>query len=161
MKHQTDTPGKHKATQTWFYILLPFVILLVLVGFRTRIAEFGSRQMHRLQDKTEAQLLADSIKIWFDYTRNDSTYQYTFLEFGAKGCISCKKMEQVMEDIKEKYPHTINVRFMNVTQTSSQKLTQHFGISTIPTQVILDRNGKEIFRHSGYISSEELEKQFK
>ena len=161
MKQQTDTPGKHKATQTWFYILLPFVILLALIGFHTQIAEFGSRQMHRFQDKTEAQLLADSIKIWFDYTKNDSTYQYTFLEFGAKGCVSCKKMEQVMKDIKDKYPRKVNVRFLNVSQAESQKLTQHFGISTIPTQVILDRHGKETFRHSGYISSEDLEKQFK
>jgi len=161
MKQQPHTPGNRKTTQTWFYILLPFAILLALIGFRSQIAELGSLQMQRFQDKTEAQLLADSIKTWFDYTKNDSTYRYTFLEFGNKGCISCKKMEQVMEEIKDKYPRKVNVRFINVTRPESQKLTQYFGISTIPTQVILDKHGKEIFRHSGYIPAEELEKQFK
>jgi thioredoxin 1 len=31
---------------------------------------------------------------------------------------------------------------------------------SIPAQVLLDKNGKEFFRHAGYYSSEDLIKEF-
>lgn len=34
------------------------------------------------------------------------------------------------------------------------------GVGTIPTQILLDKHGKEFFRHSGYYSASELEKEF-
>ena len=36
----------------------------------------------------------------------------------------------------------------------------YFGIAGIPTQVLLDVSGKEIFRHTGYFPAAELEKEF-
>lgn len=35
---------------------------------------------------------------------------------------------------------------------------KYFGVAAIPTQVLLDKEGKEFFRHSGYYSTEELDK---
>jgi thioredoxin 1 len=36
---------------------------------------------------------------------------------------------------------------------------KYFGVATIPTQVLLNRNGKEFYRHSGYITPEEIVKE--
>jgi thioredoxin 1 len=35
-------------------------------------------------------------------------------------------------------------------------MMKYFGIALIPTQVLLDKNGEEFFRHAGYFSAVEL-----
>lgn len=64
-----------------------------------------------------------------------------------------------MEEMQSKYPGRVNVVFMNILKPESQNLMKLYGIVAIPTQVILDKNGKEFFRHTGYISTQELSKQ--
>ena len=83
----------------------------------------------------------------------------TFLEFGAKGCSACKRMETVMSEIRAKYPNRVNVVFLNVMLPENQRLMKYFGVAAIPTQVLLNKEGREFFRHTGYYSTEELNKQ--
>ena len=100
--------------------------------------------------------LVDSL---YNYSTNGLNYKISFLEFGSKGCSACKRMESVMEEIGSKYSTQLNVVFLNVSKPESQNLMKLYGIAVIPTQIILDRKGKEFFRHSGYISTDELEKE--
>jgi hypothetical protein len=44
--------------------------------------------------------------------KNGIKYQVTFLEFGAKGCSACKRMESVMSKIRTKYSNRVNVVFV-------------------------------------------------
>ena len=64
-----------------------------------------------------------------------------------------------MEDIKEQYPSKVNVVFHNITKEESKEYTIYFNIVAIPTQVLLDNNGEEFFRHTGFISTEALLKE--
>jgi thioredoxin 1 len=96
----------------------------------------------------------------YNYENNQAGYAITFLEFGATGCISCRKMERVMREVKESYPHKVNVRFINVMLPDNQDMMKYFGIAAIPTQVLLDSSGKEAFRHTGIFSTEDLENEF-
>ena len=54
-----------------------------------------------------------------------------------------------------------NVVFPNILKPENQNLTKLFGIADIPTQVLLDKNGKEFFRHTGFYSTEDLEQKWK
>lgn len=106
--------------------------------------------------------IADSIRIYFSYPLSDGTkYDYTFLEFGAVGCAPCKKMEKEMETIRKDFTGKVNVRFINLSKKWNNDWADYFEIQTIPTQVILDSHGKEIYRHIGYIPADELKKVFK
>lgn len=106
--------------------------------------------------------IADSIRIYFSYPLSDGTkYDYTFLEFGAVGCAPCKKMEKEMETIRKDFAGKVNVRFINLSKKWNKDWADYFKIQTIPTQVILDSQGKEIYRHVGYIPADELKKVFK
>lgn len=96
----------------------------------------------------------------FNYRKNGQGYQVTFLEFGAN-CPACKRMESVMEEIRTKYLQKVNVVFLNVLKPENQILMKYFGMATIPAQVLLDKEGKEIFRHSGYYSVDELSRELK
>lgn len=112
-------------------------------------------------DKT-ALNIKDSITILYNYAiRQDVTFKYTFLEFGSVGCAPCKQMEKEMETIRKKYAGMVNVRFLNLTLKWSKDWAEYFNIQSIPTQVILDNSGNEIYRHTGYIPASELEKAFK
>lgn len=92
----------------------------------------------------------------FNYTKNNLDHQFTFLEFGSTSCSSCKKMEKVMQMVKDDYPEKVNVVFYNVNLEENFKMAEHFGIRMIPVQVLLDKSGKECFRHVGYFSFNEL-----
>lgn len=100
--------------------------------------------------------LVDSL---YNYSNNGAEFEITFLEFGSTGCPACKRMESVMEDIATKYPHRVNVVFLNILIPENQLLMKYYGIAVIPTQILLDKNGKEFFRHSGFISTGELEQK--
>ena len=66
----------------------------------------------------------------------------------------------LMEEIRTKYTQTVNVIFLNIVKHKNQVLMKYFGVAAIPTQVLLDKDGIEFFRHTGYYSVEELENKF-
>jgi thioredoxin 1 len=100
--------------------------------------------------------LVDSL---YNYSFNELKYEITFLEFGSKGCSACKRMETVMEEIRSQYPKKVNVVFYDILLPKNQKLMKYFGIAAIPTQVLLNKNGEEFFRHTGFYSQDELSRK--
>jgi thioredoxin 1 len=65
-------------------------------------------------------------------------------------------MEIVMEEISKKYKGVVNPVFYNVTQKQNDAMATYFSIDIIPTQVLLDVNGLEFFRHIGYYPTDSL-----
>ncbi len=96
----------------------------------------------------------------YNYRNSKEHYQITFLEFGATGCSACRKMEKVMEEVRSKYPSEIKVQFLDVLLPANQDMMKYFGVAAIPTQVLLDVSGKEVFRHTGYFSFNDLVNEF-
>lgn len=87
-----------------------------------------------------------------------SKYQVTFMELGADRCIPCKKMQPIMREIEQEYAGKVKVVFYDVWTPEGKPYGEKFGIRVIPTQVFLDKDGKEYFRHEGYFPKEELVK---
>lgn len=82
----------------------------------------------------------------------------TFLEFGSKTCIPCKQMVPVLKSIEENYPKSVKVTFYDVRKPQNKDISIKYKIKTIPTQVFLDANGKEFFRHQGFFPEEKIVK---
>ncbi len=85
----------------------------------------------------------------------------TFIELGSVNCIPCKKMQPVMKAIEQKYGDKVKVLFYDVWTEEQKPYGKKYGIRLIPTQVFLDENGKEFFRHEGFYPEEEIHKIFK
>ncbi len=85
----------------------------------------------------------------------------TFVELGSVNCIPCKQMQPVMKAIEEKYGEQVKVVFYDVWKDDQKKYAQQYGIKLIPTQVFLDENGKEFFRHEGFYPETEIDKLLK
>jgi len=90
-------------------------------------------------------------------TENKSVkYKVTFVELGSVRCIPCQQMQPIMKSVEEKYGSQVKVVFHDVWTEAGAPYAQKYGIQAIPTQVFLDENGQEYFRHVGFFPEEEL-----
>lgn len=81
----------------------------------------------------------------------------TMVEFGATGCVPCDMMQPILDKLQKDYPEKLNVVFIHVGE--EQILASRFGIRAIPVQVFYDAQGKEVFRHTGFLPETEVTKQ--
>jgi thioredoxin 1 len=86
------------------------------------------------------------------------TYLVTFVELGSLRCIPCKLMQPIMKDIEKDYAGQVKVVFHDVWTPEGEPFGQTYKIRVIPTQVFLDKEGKEYFRHEGFFPKEDLVK---
>lgn len=78
----------------------------------------------------------------------------TFVELGSVNCIPCKQMKPVMAEIEQEYGDKIAVIFHDVNK--DRQMASKYKIKLIPTQVFLDKNGKEFYRHEGFYPAAEI-----
>jgi len=147
--------------------ILPWVVIVIFAAvfvfafalkdtMNSTISEMMKAQASpELTSSGEA--LVDSL---YNHSKSGAVFEITFLEFGSTGCSACKRMESVLEEVRTKYPNRVNVVFMNIMKPESQVFMKYYGIAVIPAQVLLNKEGREFFRHSGYISTDKLEKEF-
>lgn len=96
-----------------------------------------------------------------DKQKNATKYKVTFIELGSVRCIPCQKMQSVMKSVEKKYGSQVKVVFHDVWTPEGKPFGKQYGIEAIPTQVLLDENGKEFSRHVGFFPEEELVKVLK
>jgi thioredoxin 1 len=76
------------------------------------------------------------------------------LELGSEGCVPCEQMKPVMEKLRTNYKGKLEVIFVDVRE--DRESSRKFRVFAIPTQVFLDREGKEFHRHMGFYGYEEI-----
>ncbi|MGL4370885.1 MAG: thioredoxin family protein [Spirochaetota bacterium] len=85
----------------------------------------------------------------------------TFVELGSVNCVPCRMMQPVIEKVKKTYPGQVKVLFYDVWTEGGQSAGAKYNVQSIPTQVFLDKSGKEYFRHVGFFPFEEIDKVLK
>lgn len=83
----------------------------------------------------------------------------TMVDLGAKKCIPCKMMAPILVNLEKEYAGRAAVVFLDVWE--DPKPAHRFGIRGIPTQIFFDKEGKEVFRHLGFLSEEEIVRRLK
>ena len=144
------------------FLLLALFVILLIVGFLSRntLNNFISQKMKE-QSGTENKLVLEKlIDSKYNYTKNNQNYDFTLIEFGSTGCTICKQMEPVLEEIRKTEKPKVNVVFLNIMHPENLSMMKYFGISAVPMQILLDKSGKEFYRHYGFISAEELIRKF-
>ena len=95
-----------------------------------------------------------------DKTNSDGIL-VTFIEIGAAKCIPCRAMQPIMKEVAQEYKGQVKVVFHDVWTPQGKVDGMKYNIRVIPTQVFIDKNGKEYYRHEGYFPKEELVKVLK
>lgn len=74
-------------------------------------------------------------------------------DFHTLWCMPCRKISPIIDELKEEYVSSAQV--LRIDMDNSELLAESFEIKAVPT-LILFKDSKEIWRHTGLISKEEL-----
>jgi thioredoxin 1 len=83
----------------------------------------------------------------------------TMVDLGAGTCIPCKMMAPILEKLEKEYAGRAAIVFLDVWKDRAP--AKRFGIRAIPTQIFFDKDGKEVYRHEGFLGEEEIVRRFK
>jgi len=76
------------------------------------------------------------------------------VDLGADKCIPCKMMAPILEELSAEYKGKLQVVFIDVWKNPQEG--PKYKIRVIPTQIFFDADGKELFRHEGFFSKEDI-----
>jgi thioredoxin 1 len=90
------------------------------------------------------------------------------LEVGAESCVNCKKMNEILAPIMAKHPNyrifdiILKAPAVNILDSRPQVSDQEkLKVTAIPVQIFYDGSGKEVYRHIGVLTSDQLFTVFK
>jgi len=81
------------------------------------------------------------------------------LELGSMRCQSCLEMAKVLTALRASQGAKLQVDFIDVFE--QPEAAERHKISLIPTQILFDASGKEIFRHTGYFAHDDILAKFR
>ena len=78
------------------------------------------------------------------------------LDVGSHSCIPCKLMAPVLEDLKRDYSGKLIVEFVDTELSENAQAVKQYKVESIPTQIFFGADGKELWRHTGFISQSNI-----
>ena len=76
------------------------------------------------------------------------------LDLGSSSCIPCKTMAPILDEMRETFAGQLAVEFIDIRR--HEGAGAKYGIRIIPTQIFFDAQGRELFRHEGFYSREDM-----
>ncbi len=80
------------------------------------------------------------------------------VDLGADKCKACKDLAPILAELKKEYAGRVTVEFIDVWK--NPKAGEPYKISVIPTQVFFDKDGKEVWRHVGFLPKADFVAKF-
>ena len=80
------------------------------------------------------------------------------VDLGAQSCQACKALAPILDSLREEYKGRLDVEFIDVWK--NRNAGQPYGIRVIPTQILFDSEGKEVWRHEGFFSKADFKQLF-
>ncbi len=87
-------------------------------------------------------------------TSDESKPLPRLLDVGAGTCIPCKMMMPVLAELKTQYASRLRVEYCDIRDEPNA--VQKYKVMVIPTQILYDASGKELFRHEGFFAKDDI-----
>lgn len=81
------------------------------------------------------------------------------IELGRGICKYCKEMKPILDELAVEYKGKVVIKIIDIGDEPGE--AEKYGIQLIPTQIFFDKDGKEVWRHEGFLPKEEIIKKFK
>jgi thioredoxin 1 len=124
---------------------------LIVIGLSAAIAAVVLAK--HLRYKADLETAENDVKVV-----NDSALP-VLVDLGADKCVPCKMMKPILEELKAELTGVLKVEFIDVWK--NPEAAGEYRIRVIPTQIFYDSSGKELFRHEGFFSKEDILNKFK
>lgn len=131
---------------------IKIICILYVIGLFSTLSLCSKKQ----SQKNESSEIQKNAKV--DSSSSNVDFRVTFIELGSVNCIPCKMMQPIMAEIEKEYAGQVKVVFHDVWTEEGRPYAEQNRIRVIPTQIFLDRDGYEYFRHEGFFPKEELVK---
>lgn len=79
------------------------------------------------------------------------------VDFGSNSCIPCRQLRPVLQKVRKDYAGKLEVLIIEIQK--NQQLAAEYQIQVMPTVVFIDKAGKEVSRHQGFMSEEKIKEQ--
>ena len=89
-----------------------------------------------------------------DFDNMLSKNSLVLADFHTIWCVPCRKMSPIVDELKVEYESSAEI--LRIDMDKSELLADSYNIKAVPTFVLF-KDSKEIWRHTGLISKEELE----
>lgn len=119
------------------YLIIGLVIIICIICIILKINDHDNFK--------EVNLLSGNI---------EQTKEYKLYEFGIRENSICKSMDDIVNEVIEKYADDIDFEYVDVTKNIT--LPNLYSINSVPTFIIVDLNGDVKYRTSGIMTKEEL-----
>ena len=80
------------------------------------------------------------------------------VDLGKGTCIPCKKMKPILDELKTEYEGRAIVKVIDLRYEPRE--ARKYGIRLIPTQIFFDAEGKEVYRHVGFMDKQSIKRKF-
>jgi thioredoxin 1 len=80
------------------------------------------------------------------------------VDLGADKCKACKELAPILVELRKEYKGRVDVDFIDVWKNS--KAGEPYKIRVIPTQVFFNAEGKEVWRHEGFLPKKDFIAKF-
>jgi thioredoxin 1 len=137
----------------WLKYIIYISILAVLI---LSISFLWNKKVEHLNEYNSTATISQSPIATQQAETKDARIKVTFVELGSVKCIPCKMMQPIMDEIAKEYKGQVEVVFYDVWTPEGRLYAEKYQIRAIPTQVFLDKNGKEYYRHLGFLPKEEI-----
>lgn len=76
------------------------------------------------------------------------------LDLGADKCVPCRMMAPILADLKNQYAGRMTVEFIDIWENPGAG--EKYAVEMIPTQIFFNAEGRELFRHTGFLAKEDI-----
>lgn len=80
------------------------------------------------------------------------------IDLGSKHCIPCKKMAPILDSLTIIYQGKAEIIFIDIKK--DKQAARDYSITMIPTQVFIDIEGNEVYRHIGFFPADSITARF-
>jgi thioredoxin 1 len=120
--------------------------------------------MNSLSDRYEVEVDRDWVAKQYEAATNNPVDKArrsgkpSLVDFGAGGCRPCDMMKPILESLSKTHADKFNVVVIDVRK--EQVLADRYGVRLIPVQIFFDKDGREIFRHEGFLPMDQILAKF-
>jgi len=76
------------------------------------------------------------------------------IDLGASKCIPCKAMAPILVELRNEYADVFETIFIDVWE--NPPAAEPYSINLIPTQIFFDAEGRELWRHEGFLGKADI-----
>ncbi len=76
------------------------------------------------------------------------------VDLGRNTCIPCKMMAPILDELKKEYEGRAIIEVIDLRE--DMDAARRYRIRVIPTQIFFDADGKEVWRHEGYMPKDQI-----